>query len=46
MIASAVVARPKLLMLDEPASGLTSDEQADVADISSYGCATAAFRSS
>ncbi len=30
MIASAVVARPKLLMLDEPASGLTSEEQADV----------------
>jgi branched-chain amino acid transport system ATP-binding protein len=30
MIASAVVARPKLLMLDEPASGLNSVEQADL----------------
>jgi branched-chain amino acid transport system ATP-binding protein len=30
MIASAVVTRPKLLMLDEPASGLNSVELADV----------------
>lgn len=30
MIASAVVTRPKLLMLDEPASGLNSVEQADL----------------
>jgi branched-chain amino acid transport system ATP-binding protein len=30
MIASAVVTRPKLLMMDEPASGLNSVEQADL----------------
>jgi branched-chain amino acid transport system ATP-binding protein len=30
MLASAVAGRPKLLMLDEPASGLTTEELADI----------------
>jgi branched-chain amino acid transport system ATP-binding protein len=30
MLASAIVIKPKLLMLDEPASGLTAEEVADL----------------
>lgn len=33
MIATAIVTRPKLLMLDEPASGLNSVEQADLSQL-------------
>jgi branched-chain amino acid transport system ATP-binding protein len=33
MLASAIVTKPKLLMLDEPASGLTAEEVADVQSV-------------